>query len=214
MIKQLREPVNSITHYFGAILFFIGTILMYIRAFKIGMDLKRFISVTAFGLSLITLYTTSGYFHSIHGSSERIEKWNKVDHTMIFVLIAGSYTPFCLLGLPGKSGIILLSIVWGIAIIGCLLMFIRERIPSWINTILYIALGWAGISQIISFYINLPRPAFYLLVLGGIFYTIGGVIFEIQKPVISKYFGSHEIFHIFVILGSLSHFLAVYLYLL
>lgn len=214
MISRIREPINALTHLFGAALFVICTLLMYIKVFMIGATPKLLISVTVFGIGLIALYSTSGWYHSINGSEQRITFWKKMDHTMIFILIAGTYTPFCLLGLSNRIGYPFLAIIWGIAIVGSLMMIFWIHMPRWLNTSLYILMGWAGIFCIVPLYYNLAKPAFILLALGGIFYTIGGIIYGVKKPNFSKSFGFHELFHIFCILGSLCHFLAVYNYLL
>lgn len=214
MISRIREPINALTHLFGAAFFAVCTFLMYLKVFLIGPTPKMLISVTAFGIGLIALYFTSGWYHSIQGSQERIKFWKKMDHTMIFILIAGTYTPFCLLGLPESLGYLILGIIWGIAIVGSLMMIFWIDMPRWLNTSLYILMGWTCIFCIVPLYYNLARPAFILLAAGGIFYTIGGIIYGLKKPNLTKSFGFHELFHIFCILGSMCHFLAVYNYLL
>lgn len=214
MIDRIREPVNSLTHLIGAGIFLLATILMYVKVFTVGANLKNIVSVTAFGLGLIALYSTSGWYHLIICSDDRLRFWKKMDHTMIFVLIAGTYTPFCLLALPDRIGLPLLAVVWGIAIVGSLMMIFWINMPRWLNTLLYIAMGWVGIFCTVPLYFSLPKVAFFLLILGGIFYTIGGVIYGVKKPNFSKKFGFHELFHIFCLLGSFCHFCDVYFYLL
>lgn len=214
MTQHIREPINALTHLFGAGLFIILTIVMYIKIYFTGVTAARVISATVFGLSLIALYATSGWYHTIIASPKRLMLWKKLDHTMIFVLIAGTYTPYCLLGLPQPLGYILLSVVWGIAIIGSLMMIFWISMPRWLNTALYVLMGWVALSCVIEMYHSLAFGAFFLLVLGGVFYTIGAIIYGIKKPNISEAFGFHELFHIFCLLGSLSQFLSVYLYLL
>ncbi len=214
MIKNLREPVNALTHLGGCILFAILTILMYVKVFSVGATPRMLISVTLFGLSLIALYFTSGYYHSINVNEKTLLFWKKMDHTMIFFLIAGSYTPFCLLALPGNTGIWLLVAIWSIAIVGSLMMIFWINMPRWLNTALYILMGWLGLTCLVPLYYNLPRPAFILLILGGVFYTIGGIMYGIKKPNIHDQFGFHELFHVFCLLGSFAQFLAVYIYLL
>lgn len=214
MIKNLREPVNALTHLIGAAISVVLTILMYIKVFLIGATPRLLISVTAFGFGLIALYSTSGFYHSINVSEEKLRFWKKMDHTMIFVLIAGTYTPFCLLGIAPSLGDPLILAIWSIAVIGSLMMIFWIDMPRWLNTLLYILMGWAGLACIVPFYFSLPRPCFWLVVIGGIFYSIGAVIYGVKKPNISKNFGFHELFHIFCLLGSACHFIAVYNYLL
>ena len=136
---------------------------------------------------------------------------------MIFVLIAGSYTPVCLIALNGRTGKILLSIVWGIAIVGILFKFFWVYCPKWVSSVLYIGMGWTCVlafSQILN---NLSTAAFGWLLAGGIIYTIGGIIYALKLPIFNarfKNFGSHEIFHLFVMGGSACHFVVMYAYLL
>lgn len=212
--KKLREPVNALTHLIGAGVSIILSILMFVKIAIIGITPRLLISVIAFSFGLIALYSTSGFYHSIFTTEKKLEFWKKMDHTMIFFLIAGTYTPFCLLGLPSNIGLPLLAATWTIAIIGSLMMIFWINMPRWLNTTLYIALGWIGVTCFYPMYIYLPRPCFYLIILGGIFYTIGGVMYGIKKPNISNSLGFHEIFHIFVLLGSLTHFIAIYNYML
>lgn len=214
LTKYMREPVNALTHLFGAGLFFILTIFMYVKVFQVGATWKLLVSVTAFGIGLISLYLTSGWYHSIYTSEENLEFWKKMDHTMIFILIAGSYTPFCLLSLPENLGYPLLAVIWLIAIVGSLMMIFWINMPRWLNTGLYILMGWVGLTCFVPLYHSLAPGCFYLLILGGVFYTIGGIIYGVEKPNLHESFGFHELFHVFCILGSLCHYFAVYNYLI
>ena len=137
----------------------------------------------------------------------------KLDHSMIYVLIAGSYSPFCLYVLPRKTGIPVFVILWLIAIVGILMKILWINMPRILSSALYIGMGWVAIFVIKDLYINLVGPAFFLLVLGGLLYTIGGVIYAIKRPNI-KNWNFHDIFHIFIMLGSLAHFLLVFLFLI
>lgn len=215
MNYPLREPVNALTHLFGAALSVVAMIMMFVKiTLAHALTPPYIVSVTAFSLGLIALYLTSGLYHSVHTTPEKLVVWKKMDHTMIFLLIAGSYTPFCLLGLHSRAGTILLAAVWTVAVIGGLMMIFWINMPRWLNTALYIVLGWFVVLCVGPLYRSLPAPAFWLLVSGGVFYTIGGIIYGIKKPNISKNFGFHELFHIFCLLGSLCQFLSVYCYLL
>ena len=137
----------------------------------------------------------------------------KLDHSMIYVLIAGSYSPFCLYVLPKKTGIPVFVIMWLIAIVGILMKILWINMPRVLSTALYIGMGWVAIFVIKDLYINLVGPAFFLLVVGGLLYTIGGVIYAIKRPNINNW-NFHDIFHIFIMLGSLAHFLLVFLFLI
>ena len=215
MIEKFREPMNALTHLIGAVLSVIGTIAMIIQISVNGELTPLYIlSVLAFGLGLIALYTASFVYHAVHGSEEKLMRLKKVDHSMIFVLIAGSYTPFCLLALSGKTSMMLLTAIWVTAVIGVILMIFWIKMPRWLNTALYILMGWMAIFAVKPLYLALPVGGFCFLVLGGVMYTIGGVMYGMKKPNLSSRFGFHEVFHIFVMLGSLCHFYTVFRYLL
>ncbi len=215
MIEKFREPMNALTHLIGAVLSVIGTIAMIIQISVNGELTPLYIlSVLAFGLGLIALYTASFVYHAVHGSEEKLMRLKKVDHSMIFVLIAGSYTPFCLLALSGKTSMMLLTAIWVTAVIGVVLMIFWIKMPRWLNTALYILMGWMAIFAVKPLYLALPVGGFCFLVLGGVMYTIGGVMYGMKKPNLSPRFGFHEVFHIFVMLGSLCHFYTVFRYLL
>ncbi len=211
----LRDPISSITHLIAGGLSIIATVLLISKQLILGnVNHMLFISSIIFGVSLILLYFTSGIYHAISATKEKtILIMKKLDHSMIYVLIAGSYSPFCLYVLPKKIGIPVFAILWIIAIIGITLKILWIHMPRVLSTALYIGMGWVALFVIEELYVNLPGQAFFLLVLGGVLYTIGGVIYAIKKPNF-KNWNFHDIFHIFTMLGSLSHFLLVFLYLI
>ena len=136
-------------------------------------------------------------------------------HMMIFVLIAGSYTPVCLIVLGGRQGYTLLTVVWGIAIIGMIVKALWITCPKWFSSVIYIVMGWVCVAVFGTLLRTLPEQAFLWLLAGGIIYTIGGVIYALKLPIFNqnhKYFGSHEIFHLFVMAGSICHFIFMYHY--
>lgn len=211
---RLKDPGSAITHGIGALLSLFAVYPLLKKTF-LGANHEHILSITIFILSMVALYTASTIYHSIHCSKEREVILRKLDHAMIFILIAGSYTPICRIVLTGKTGTILLAFVWGLSILGILFKMFWITCPKYLSSILYIALGWACIFAFIPLIHSLPTPAFLLLLTGGIFYTVGGVIYAIKPPIfqIAKYFGNHEVFHVFVMLGSLCHFLVIYLFL-
>lgn len=213
MKHYLREPVNSLTHLFGALLSLIGTIILLKYNYP-TLNLLSTLSIIIFGISLILLYTTSGVYHLVNATDEVLAKLRKLDHSMIFVLIAGSYTPFCLLSLSGAFQWSIISIVWALAIIGITLKMFWMDMPRWVSTSFYIGMGWIALFALKPLYDSLSIGGFTLLLLGGSFYTIGGIIYGLKKPNICKGFGFHEIFHIFVMLGSLCHYIAIFKYVL
>lgn len=213
MKQYLREPVNALTHLTGAVLSLIGTLYLLIFTHT-SLSSVAIISVIIFGLSLIALYTTSGIYHLVIASDKVILKLKKLDHSMIFILIAGSYTPFCLLSLNGVWQWSILSIVWTLAIVGITLKIFWINMPRVLSTALYIGMGWIALFALKPLYISLSAGGFFYLVLGGIMYTIGGIIYGTKKPNFSANFGFHELFHIFVMLGSAFHYWAVLKYVL
>ncbi|MGP1584799.1 PAQR family membrane homeostasis protein TrhA [Peptostreptococcus stomatis] len=214
-IFKLREPISSITHLIGGGLSILALVLLIVKqVLAPSINYNLFVSTIIFGASMILLYFTSGIYHAISAKKEKLVLYmRKLDHSMIYVLIAGSYSPFCLYVLPRKTGIPVFVILWLIAIVGILMKILWINMPRILSSALYIGMGWVAIFVIKDLYINLVGPAFFLLVLGGLFYTIGGVIYAIKRPNI-KNWNFHDIFHIFIMLGSLAHFLLVFLFLI
>ena len=216
MTITIREPGSAITHLIGMVLAIIAsTPLLLKAAFSYGRI--AVIAMAIFMTSMILLYAASTLYHSVNVSGKRLKFFRKIDHMMIFVLIAGSYTPVCLLVLEPSSGKNLLIAVWAIAAAGILIKMCWITCPKWFSSILYIAMGWACVSVFGELLALLSTPAFGWLLAGGILYTIGGVIYALKLPVfnsIHKNFGSHEIFHLFVMGGSICHFICMYCYIL
>lgn len=216
MNKDKKELVSAFTHLAGAILSIIGFFALIIKSFNIG----RFeveISAIVFGLSMILLYSMSATYHMIDPSYVKVKRvLRKLDHIMIFVLIAGTYTPICLINLKGMLiGNVLLIVVWSIALVGLFIKLFWINAPRWIATSLYILMGWTVIFVIKPVAATLNSSAILWLFCGGAAYTIGGVIYGLKKPNLTfKNFGFHELFHIFILLGTLCHFVMVYFYIL
>ena len=209
---HIKDPGSSITHFIGFICAILATpcLLIYASARHIG--LAGLGSLSVFMISMILLYGASTAYHTfiVQSHTEKILK--RIDHMMIFVLIAGSYTPVCAMVLPQPIGTILLAVIWGLAFAGMVLKLFWVTCPKWFSSIIYIAMGWACVFVMPQLYVSLPRQAFLLLALGGIIYTIGGVIYAMKLKVFNERFpkfGSHEVFHVCVMLGSLCHYFAI-----
>ena len=209
---HIKDPGSSITHFIGFICAILATpcLLIYASARHIG--LAGLVSLSVFMISMILLYGASTAYHTfiVQPHTEKILK--RIDHMMIFVLIAGSYTPVCAMVLPQPIGTILLAVIWGLAFAGMVLKLFWVNCPKWFSSIIYIAMGWACVFVMPQLYVSLPRQAFLLLALGGIIYTIGGVIYAMKLKVFNERFpkfGSHEVFHVCVMLGSLCHYFAI-----
>ncbi|MBP2239665.1 hemolysin III [Cytobacillus eiseniae] len=215
MTSYIREPINGLTHLAGAILSFIGLLAMVIKAASTNTSALVITAVTIFGISMILLYSASATYHMVIAKDKVISFLRRLDHSMIFVLIAGSYTPFCLISLNGVTGWLLFSIVTIVAVSGILFKMIWFNCPRWLSTTLYIAMGWIIIFAFSPLSETLSPTGLGLLILGGVLYTIGGAIYAIKPKFLEfKYFGFHEIFHIFIMFGSFSHFLCVFLYVI
>lgn len=214
--KIFREPVNGFTHLFGAVVSLVGLIVLIVKAVlsypSSGLTLT---SVIIFGVSLIFLYTASSIYHLVNSTDKVIKLLRRLDHSMIFVLIAGTYTPICLVVLEGKLRWGIFIAVWSMAIAGVLFKMIWFNMPRWLSTMFYICMGWFVVLFINPVFQSIRVKGMIWLVLGGVFYTVGGIIYALKWPDLRlKCMGFHEIFHIFILLGSLSHYICVFKYVI
>ncbi|WP_407272424.1 hemolysin III family protein [Radiobacillus sp. PE A8.2] len=215
MNQYIREPINGFTHLAGAILSFIGLLAMTIKATATADNALAIAAVIIFGISMIMLYSASATYHMVIAKNNVISFLRKIDHSMIFILIAGTYAPFCLIGLNGMIGWLLISVIFVFAVSGVVFKMVWFNCPRWLSTSLYIIMGWIAIFAFSPLSKSIPTMGLTLLIIGGIIYTIGGVIYATKPKILeTKYMGFHEIFHIFILLGSLAHFLSVYMYIL
>ena len=206
----IREPGSAITHFIAMMMAVFATVPLLVKA-GIQSGWENFLAMAIFMGSMILLYGASATYHSVDLTGRSLRVFRKLDHMMIFVLIAGSYTPVCLIVLGGKLGYTLLALVWGIAAVGMLVKACWITCPKWFSSVIYIAMGWVCVLV----FGPLSAPAFLWLLAGGIIYTVGGVIYALKLPIFNakhKFFGSHEVFHLFVMGGSICHFIFMYLY--
>lgn len=209
---RIKDPGSSITHFIGLVMAVFGAAPIIRRA-AATQDPLHVISITIFIVSMILLYAASTIYHTYDISKDANIILKKIDHCMIFVLIAGSYTPICLLTLSGKTGLMMFVAVWTIALLGIIFKLCWVTCPKWISSVLYIGMGWICVFAFAKIYHNLPTAAFLWLLTGGIIYTIGGIIYALKLPIFNnlhKNFGSHEIFHLFVMGGSICHYIMMY----
>ncbi|XCP85482.1 hemolysin III family protein [Roseburia hominis] len=212
MSKHIKDPGSAITHFIGMLMAIFAAVPLLIKAAHEPSRLYL-ISLTIYAASMILLYAASTTYHTFDGSKKLTTILKKIDHMMIFVLIAGSYTPICLLVLEKRTGFMLLAIVWSIAIAGILIKAFWVYCPKWVSSILYIGMGWTCVLAFGQILNNLTTSEFGWLLAGGIIYTIGGIIYALKLPIFNsrhKNFGSHEIFHLFVMGGSACHFVVMY----
>lgn len=214
--RHLKDPGSAITHFIGMLMAIFAAVPLLIKAAREPAHIYL-ISLSIYALSLILLYAASTTYHTFDLSERANTILKKIDHMMIFVLIAGSYTPICLITLKGRTGTILLALVWGIAIVGIILKAFWVFCPKWVSSVLYIGMGWTCVLAFTQILNTLSPAAFGWLLAGGIIYTIGGVIYALKLPIFNnrhKNFGSHEIFHLFVMGGSMCHFIVMYAFVL
>ncbi len=210
----IREPGSAITHFIGMMMAVFGAVPLLVKAGVTSGPLN-FASMTVFMASMVLLYGCSAAYHSVNLSGKALTFFRKLDHMMIFVLIAGSYTPVCLIVLGGRSGFTLLALVWGIALAGMAVKACWITCPKWFSSMIYIAMGWVCLPVFGRLLSSLPAAAFFWLLAGGLIYTAGGIVYALKLPLFDsrhRFFGSHEIFHLFVMAGSACHFIFMYCY--
>ncbi len=214
--KHLKDPGSAITHFIGMLMAIFAGIPLLIKAAQ-EPNTIYLISLSIYLISMILLYAASTTYHSLDISDKVNRCLKKFDHMMISVLIAGTYTPICLLVLEKTTGIILLSVVWSFALIGIVIKAFWVTCPRWFSSILYIGMGWTCVLAFTHILEALSPAGFGWLLAGGVIYTIGGIIYALKLPIFNsrhKAFGTHEIFHLFVMGGSVCHFIVMYVFIL
>ena len=217
-IKKLnivpQDTTSFFTHFIGFLLALMFLIFTLSKFSSENISTLNIISVSIFALSAMLLYGASSYYHYLNDDNKYKLKARKFDHLMIFFLIAGSYTPFCLVFFPIFEALSFTGFIWLLAALGVCIKLIFFNAPRFVSTIIYILMGWSCIFCFPLFKQYLPLGCFLLIALGGIFYTIGGIIYIIKKPNINKFLNFHDIFHCFILLGTITHALALLLYAL
>ena len=210
MVKSFRDRISGFTHFIGIILSVIGTIALLTRngeTFTVYHATSFFI----FGFSMTLLYTISTLYHWLPLSEKKLIIFRKIDHIMIFVFIAASYTPVCLITLRESWGWVIFGIVWGLTLAGFFLKLFWLKAPRFLYTSIYLLMGWIIIAAILPLSKVMPSQGLLWLALGGVFYSAGAVIYAIKKPdPLPNELGFHEIFHLFIMAGSFSIFWMIY----
>jgi hemolysin III len=205
--KKLREPVNSLTHWAGAILALAGLATLLIVGWSTP---AKIISLLIYGLSLIAMFSASATYHMVRAKDKVLLILRKIDHSAIYLLIAGTYTPFCINAFEGFWKWGMLSIIWSLAAIGILVKIFYIKSPRWLNAGIYVVMGWMCVGAAGPMFAALPAWVFIWLLIGGVIYTLGAVVYSTKifnfKPGV---FGFHEVWHIFVMLAAAAHFVAV-----
>ena len=212
MTFHIKDPGSAITHFIAMLGAAIATVPLLEKAAK-EPDQLHLMALSIFMISMILLYAASTVYHTLDISPTINKLLRKLDHMMIFILIAGTYTPVCMIVLGDETGWKLLALVWGIAIAGILIKGFWITCPKWFSSLLYIAMGWVCVLAFTRILQALPRAGFGWLLAGGLIYTAGGVIYALKLPIFNskhKHFGSHEIFHLLVMGGSMCHYIMMY----
>ncbi len=207
MLRKLREPVNSLTHWGATILALAGLVVLLVVGW--GKPIK-IISLVIYGISLIFLFSASATYHMVRVKDKALEIFRKIDHAAIYFLIAGTYTPFCVNAFAGFWKWGLLSIIWSLALIGILVKVFYIRAPRWLNAGIYLVMGWLCLAAIGQMLAVLPVWVLTWLFVGGAIYTLGAVVYVTKIfNFFPGVFGFHEVWHIFVMLAAAAHFVAV-----
>lgn len=207
MLSKLREPVNGLTHLGGAIAALIGQIVLLVLTWD---GPARLLSVLVYGISLVLLFGSSAAYHLVNAGPKVTKALRKLDHSAIYLLIAGTYTPICINAFSGFFRWGLLAIVWAIALVGILVNLFYINKPRWLSAIIYVLMGWLCVSAIGQMTTALSPFALTWLIIGGVVYTFGAVIYATKMfDFVPGKFGFHEVWHIFVLLGAAAHFVAV-----
>ena len=211
--KRLREPVNGLTHAAGGVLAFVGLFVLVASAASAGR-MDQIVAFGIFGISLVALYIASSLYHLLPLSPAGVARLRKLDHVAIFVLIAGTYTPFCLLALDGGWRWGVLAIAWGLALCGASLKLLWMEAPRWLSVLLYLGMGWVAVAAVPALLRTLPAGGMAWVLAGGLTYSAGALVYGLKRPnPIPGVFGFHELWHLFVVAGSACHFWAVLRYL-
>lgn len=214
MKLKVKDPGSALTHFIAMLGAMAAAAPLLLKASgSPSADLLHQAALSVFMISMILLYAASTIYHTLD-ISVAVNKWlRKLDHMMIFILIAGTYTPVCLIVLGNRSGYLLMALVWGIALAGIAINAIWINCPKWFSSLIYIAMGWVCVLAFKQILAALSGAAFGWLLAGGIIYTVGGIIYALKLPFFNskhKNFGSHEVFHLFVMGGSLCHYIMIY----
>jgi hemolysin III len=207
--KKLREPINGLTHLAGGLLASAGLIVLLAKAASTGR-VDQLVAFGVFGLSLVALYTASTLYHLLPLSPAGVARLRRLDHVAIFLLIAGTYTPFCLLALQGAWRWGLLALVWALALCGVLLKVLWMGGPRWLSVVLYLGMGWVAVVAAPALLQAVPVGGMAWVLAGGLIYSVGALVYGFKRPnPIPGVFGFHELWHLFVVAGSACHFWAV-----
>ncbi len=210
MLSRLREPVSGLSHLAAAVAAAAGLALLLL----VGRDsVVKALSLTVYGLSLVLMFSASATYHMVKARPAVVRALRKVDHSSIYLLIAGTYTPICLHFFSGFWQWGMVGVIWTLAVLGIAVKLFMMNAPRWLAAGLYLLMGWLALAAIGEILAAMPAGALLALILGGVFFTLGAVVYVTRWPDLwPGAFGFHEVWHIFVILGCLCHFALIALY--
>ncbi len=211
MISKFRDPVSGLIHFFSAVLALAGLVILLILTR--GEGLKQ-LSMAVYGVSLVTLFSASAIYHLAKPAAESVLlKLRKFDHSAIYVLIAGTYTPICINFFTGWLRLGFLTLIWGIALAGVIVKLFVIKAPRWVTAGVYLVMGWMAVLVIKPMLQSMPAAALWWMLAGGLTYSIGAVIYITKKlDFWPGVFGFHEVWHVFVSLAALCHFIMIFRY--
>ncbi|WP_432735828.1 PAQR family membrane homeostasis protein TrhA [Maridesulfovibrio sp. FT414] len=213
MLKYVRDPMSGLTHFIGFCLAIAGLVLLVVESVN-PTSVMHVVTFSVFGGGMILLYLASTLYHWLPLSERGTMYMRKLDHAMIFVYIAATYTPICLIGLKGTWGWSLFAAVWSMGVAGIITKMFWMNAPRWLSTAFYLGMGWLVIIGASPLIRALQTGALFWLTLGGVMYSIGAGIYVVKRPdPWPRFFGFHEIFHVFVMAGSFCHFWVMYEYI-
>lgn len=211
---KAKDPISALTHFIAFIACIIASPILLMKGSMDGLGGVELLSLSIFALSTIFLYGASSCYHGFNIGEKKNKVLRKIDHAMIGILVAGTYTPLCVIALKDVGGIRLMSFVWLLAVSALILKLFWINCPKWVSSVIYLLMGWACAPSLGNIYRTLPPRGFTLLLLGGITYTIGALIYTMKIPALekNKNFRSHELFHLFIMGGTLFHYAMIYLF--
>lgn len=204
--------MSALSHFIGFLLSIAAMPVLLIYAFQVQAKQSLIIAYAVYLMSMILLYGASSAYHSFSISERGNRILKKIDHISVCILIAGTYTPVCIGIMDPVKGRILLIAVWTVAILGMVMKAFFVYVPRYVSTVMYLFMGWLALWYLPHLYHMMRTSCFLFLLAGGILYSIGSLIYAIKRPLISlKGFGNHELFHLFVLAGSLCHYVMMFL---
>lgn len=208
LLMMPQEKISFYSHFIGALAGLAGTVHLLTVAYP---SVLKMVLAGIYGLTMVLLFSASSLYHAFKEDENSDTFWRKLDHTAIFFMIAGTYTPVSYVYLTGYWRWSIIFLQWFLVLLGFFFKFFYIKAPRYLSTVIYLIMGWIGLISIKGFLTTMPGPALFYLLAGGVSFTIGAVFYALKKPKLLPGFGFHEIFHLFILLGAVFHYLLVYM---